>query len=129
MAKVIYNLSFGEIYNYTIKHPILANTVKWNKQTKQVSTLTDLHRLILCSASFNTFWYESIRFMDKEHINVRTVNTLQYTEPSQIPVNWLHFTCNSNNCLGGEMVKLFEEVSDVASEFEVQVQLNNALQF
>ncbi len=62
---------------------------------------------------------------------MRTVNTitLLYTELSQIPVNWLHFMCNSNNCLSREMVKLLEEVSDVASEFQVQVQLNNVLQF
>lgn len=47
----------------------------------------------------------------------------------QIPVNWLHFMCNSNDGLIREMDKLLEEVSDVAFEFEVQVQLNNALQF
>lgn len=62
---------------------------------------------------------------------MRTVNTvtLLYTELSQIPVNRLHFTRNSNDSLSREMVKLLEEVSDVASELEVQVQLNNALQF
>lgn len=83
---------------------------------------------ILCSASFIIFGDLSVH---SKFRNVRMVNAiaLLYTEPVKIPVNGLHFTCNSNDGLRWEMVKLLEEVSDVASEFEVQVQLNNALQF